>query len=88
MGPPWREGGDNNLNKIQGHMTKIAAIPIYGKNFIKSIFSAISVMTLNLGMEHQGLNGYEVYINEDPGLTLTYFTERSNFVPYVFIGKT
>ena len=27
--------------------------------------------------------------NDDPGLTLTYFTARSNLVPYAFIwGKT
>ena len=34
---------------------------------------------------------YKVYINDDPGLTLTYFTARSNLVPYAFIkekGKT
>ena len=30
-------------------------------------------------------------INDDPGLTLTYFTARSNLVPYAFVyekGKT
>ena len=26
---------------------------------------------------------YEVYINDDPGLTSTYFTARSNLVAYV-----
>ena len=34
---------------------------------------------------------YKVYINDDPGLTLTYFTTRSNLVPYAFVwgkGKT
>ena len=28
---------------------------------------------LVIGSEHQGLNVYKVYINDDPGLTLTYF---------------
>ena len=32
-----------------------------------------------LGMDHQGLKVYKMYINDDPGLTLTYFTARSNF---------
>ena len=37
------------------------------------------------------LKYYQVYSNDDPGLTLTYFTGRSNFVPYAFVwekGKT
>ena len=31
-------------------------------------------MILKLGMYHLGLKLYKVYINDDPGLTLTYFT--------------
>ena len=34
-------------------------------------------MILKLGMQHQGLKLYKVYVNDDPGLTLTYFTARS-----------
>ena len=48
-------------------------------------------MILKLGMWHWGLKLYKVYINDDPGLTLTYFTARSNLVPYAFVwekGKT
>ena len=41
-------------------------------------------MILNLGMQHRGPKLYKVYINDDPGLTLTYFTERSNWVTYAF----
>ena len=41
-------------------------------------------MILKLGMKHQGLKLYKVYINGDPGLTLTYFTARSNWVTYRF----
>ena len=37
-------------------------------------------MILKLGMKHQELKLYKVYINDDPGLTLTYFTARSNWV--------
>ena len=48
-------------------------------------------MILKLGMWHWGLKLYKDYINDDPGLTLTYFTARSNLVPYAFVwekGKT
>ena len=41
-------------------------------------------MILKLGMNHRGLKFYKVYINDDPGLTLTYFTARSNFVIWAF----
>ena len=48
-------------------------------------------MTLKLGMQHRVLEYYQFYSNDDPGLTLTYFTARSNLVPYTFVwerGKT
>ena len=41
-------------------------------------------MILKLGMEHQGEEFYKVYINHDPGMTLTYFTARSAEVPHAF----
>ena len=43
-----------------------------------------SPLILQLGMQHQGFKLYKVYINYDSGLTLTYFTERSNWVAYAF----
>ena len=48
-------------------------------------------MTLKLGMQHRVLEYYQVCSNADPGLTLTYFTARSNLVPCAFVwqkGKT
>ena len=48
-------------------------------------------MTLKRGMQHWLLKYYQVCSNDDPGLTLTYFTAMSNLVPYAFIwekGKT
>ena len=47
-------------------------------------------MTLKLGMQHW-VEYYQVCSNDDPELTLTYFTARSNLVPYAFVwekGKT
>ena len=34
-------------------------------------------MILKLGVKHLGIELYKVYINVDPGMTLTYFTARS-----------
>ena len=42
-------------------------------------------------MQHRVLEYYQVCLNDDPGLTLSYFTAMSNLVPYAFIlekGKT
>ena len=41
-------------------------------------------MILKLGMKHQALEHYKVYINHDPGMTLTYFTARSIKVSHAF----
>ena len=61
-----------------GHMTKMAAMPIYGKNPSKIFFSGTGGPILTkLGMKHQWLKVYNVYINHDPVMTLTYFTTRS-----------
>ena len=48
-------------------------------------------MTLKLGRQHRVLEYYQFYSNDNPGLTLTYFTARSNLVLYAFVwekGKT
>ena len=39
-------------------------------------------MILKLGMKHQGMDLYKVYINHDPGMTLTYFMARLTYVAY------
>ena len=41
-------------------------------------------MILKLGMHHRGLDVYKVYINDNPGMTLTYFMARSNIATYDF----
>ena len=64
----------NNL----GHMTKMAAVPIYGKNpFKNSTPELVGPISKKLGMKHQWLKYYNVYINHDPVVTLTYFMTRS-----------
>ena len=41
-------------------------------------------MILKLGMKHQAMELYKVYINRDPWVTLTYFTARSTKVAHAF----
>ena len=63
-----------------GHLTKMAAMPIYGKNPLK-IFFADDLGTWYVALE---MWGYQVCSNDDPKLTLTYLTSRSNFLPNAF----
>ena len=44
-------------------------------------------MILKLGMQYRELTFYKVYINNNPGLTLTYFTARSNLVTWAFLRE-
>ena len=82
--PPW-EGGKKVCINGPGHMTKMAATPIYGKNPSK-IFSGTSrPISTKLGMQHRGLQLIIVCTNGDPGVTLTYFTARSNLETWAFL---
>ena len=66
-------------------MTKMAATPIYGKNPLKIFFSRTRrPMTLGLGMYNWGSGAYQVCSNDDPRLTLTSLTSRSNLLPNAF----
>ena len=66
-----------------GHMTKMANMPIYGEN--PSIISRTGrLISTKLGMKHRLLKYYNVYINHDPVMTLTYFRARSTWVAYAF----
>ena len=44
-------------------------------------------MTLKVCMQHRILEYYQVCSNDDPELTLTYFTARSNLVHYAFVWE-
>ena len=59
---------------------------------VKTFFSGTQrPLILKLGLQHLVLKCYYVCSNYDPGLTLTYFTTRSNLVPCAFVwekGKT
>ena len=86
MVSPW-DGGTKVCSNGPGHMTKMAAMAIYCKKLKTRLLQNQKADVL----EASGLEYYQVCPNDDPGLTYTYFTARSNFVPYAFVwekGKT
>ena len=73
--------GTEFCSRHLGHMTKMAATPINGKNPSKIFFSRTGgPIFTKLGMWHRGLQPIVVCSNDDPGVTLTFFTARSNLV--------
>ena len=63
-----------------GHMTKMAAMPIYGKNTIKIFFPGTTwLILMKLCMKHQRPKPFIFYSNYDPELTLTNFMARYEF---------
>ena len=61
-------------------MTKMAATPTYGKNPSKFFSGTDGPISKKLGMWHWRLLSIIVCSNDDPGVTMTYFTARSNVV--------
>ena len=79
--------GNEKFFKIYGlaYVTKMAAMPIYGKNPSKIFLKTNRLMTLKLGIQIWDAGPSKVYSNDDPVLTLTIFMARSNFVSSAFI---
>ena len=68
MEHPWEVGKKVYING-QGHMTKMAAMAINRKKTLKIFFSRTRrLMILKLGVKHQAMELYKVYINHDPGM--------------------
>ena len=79
--PPW-DVGMTICSNVQGLMTKMASRPIYGKKPSKiSFFGTKRLMTLKLGIQHRVLRYYQIYSNDDTGLTLSIFMIWSNLFP-------
>ena len=55
-------------------------MPIMVKTCKNILSRTESPTILKLGMQHLGIKLYKGYIKVEPGLTVTYFTARSNFV--------
>ena len=78
MEHPW-EGGKKVYINGQGHMTKMVAMAINRKKHLKIFFSSTRrPIILKLGVKHQAMELYKVYIhvNHDHGMTLTFFAAR------------
>ena len=85
---PLCDGVMKVCSNVPGHLTKMAAMPIYSKNLKKDLLLRNqNPMTLKLGMQHWVLKYYQLCSNNDSELTLTYFTARSNLVPYAFVWE-
>ena len=68
----------------QGHLIKMATMAINSKSLLKIFFRHRRTMALKLGMKHQGMKFYKIYINHDP----TYLTTRTTYVAHAFVwGK-
>ena len=68
-----------------GRMTKMAAMPIYGKNPSKIFSGTCGPFITKLGMYHRGLLPVIICSNDDLEVNLAYFTARSNFVTKAFL---
>ena len=69
-------------------MTKMAVMPIYGKNPLEIFFSGTGgPISKKLGMEHRWLKYYNVYINHDPVMTLTFLWQGQHRSPMHFNGE-
>ena len=63
-----------------GPMTKMAAMRLYGKNTLKTILPGTTGQILmKLWIKHQKPKPFIICANYDSGLSLIYFTTRSNF---------
>ena len=68
-----------------GHMTKMATMPIYGKNPSKFFFSGTpGPISAKLGVKHWGLEYYNVSINYELWMTLTFLQQGQNRLPMHF----
>ena len=84
--PPWEVGKEVYINGT-GHMAKMATMPIYmyGKTFKNLLLQnqkSYDLETWHVALGTRALQ--RLYINDDPGLTLTYFMARSNWVTCTF----
>ena len=71
-----------------GLTTKMAAMPIYGKNTLKIFFPGTTGSNLiKLCIKYQRPKPFVICANYDPGLTLTYFTARSNLQLRLYMGN-
>ena len=65
-------GGIKVCSNGTGHVTKIAAMHLYGKNSLKVFFFETNrPMTFKLSIQRWGFEPYDVCSNDEPELALT-----------------
>ena len=67
-----------------GHMTKMAAMPIYCKNPLKNLLQNQKAGDLGTWYVALGMWGLPSCYDDDPRLTLTYLTSRPNLHPNAY----
>ena len=73
---------------FSGHMTKMAAMPIYGRNTLKIFFPGTTgPILMKLWLKNKRPKPFIICANHDHVLTLTYFIAWSNFSTSLFHGK-
>ena len=90
VAPPW-DGETKICSNGPGHVTKMAIMPIYGKNIKNLLLWNQKADDLESWYTALGTRVLPSMFKWWPWLTLTYLKARSNFVPYAFVweeGKT
>ena len=78
----------NGLAKARLHDQDDCHAHNMAEPFKNLLQNQINTMILKLGMQHLGQKLCKDYINDDPALTWTYFTERSNLVKIAYCANT
>ena len=66
-------------------MTKMADMPIYGKNPSKIFLQNLQADFRETSSVAMGTPAHHILSNDYPGVTLTYFTARSNLLTEAFL---
>ena len=85
------DGGMKVCSNGPGHMTKMAAMPIYRKNIKKLVLWNQKADDLESSYAASSTRVLPSCSYDNSGLTLTYFYGKVRFVPYAFVwgeGKT
>ena len=86
MEPQWDGGTKKFVQMIRVIWPRWPPCPYMVQNPSKIFSETSRPMTFELGIQHQWLGPYKVCSNDDPGLTLTYFTAKSALLPYAFVN--
>ena len=77
------DAGTEVCSNSLGHMTKMAATPIYGEKPLKILSRTRRPMTLVLVCSIENMGPTKFFSNDDPRLTLTYLMSRSKTVSMI-----